>query len=121
MEEEMRALGKYLRTAIVVVLLSGWPVGISGLLEPVLSATEPSTPADQGLPAVTHDSSSESGKGREGKRNHPMRKACAEDVKKLCSDVKAGEGRILQCLKQHTQDLSQGCVVVMQQRGKLRQ
>lgn len=117
----MRALGKYLRTAMVVVLLSGCLVGISGLLEPVLSATEPSTPVDQGPPTAAPDSSSESGKGREGKGNHPMRKACAEDVKRLCSDVKAGEGRILQCLKLHSQDLTQGCADMMQQRGKHRQ
>lgn len=47
-----------------------------------------------------------------------MRKACAEDVKKLCPDVKAGKGRITQCLKQHAQELSQGCADMVKQRGK---
>lgn len=117
----MRGLSTHLRTPIFAVLLSGFLVGVSGLIEPALSAADSSTPVHQEHPGVMPDSPSGSGKGHEGKRNHPMRKACAEDVKKLCSDVKAGEGRILQCLKQHTQGLSRGCVDVMQQRGKLRQ
>ena len=117
----MLGLSTHLRTPIFAVLLSGFLVGVSGLAEPVLWAADSSIPADQEHPGVMPDSPSGSGKGREGKGKHPMRKACAEDVKKLCSDVKAGEGRILQCLKQHTQGLSQGCVDVMQQRSKLRQ
>jgi hypothetical protein len=117
----MHALSNYLRTPVVVVLLSGCLVGMSGLLEPVLSATEPPTPADQAPPPVTPESSSGSGKSREGKGNHPMRKACAEDVKKFCSDVKSGEGRVFQCLKQHTQELTPGCADMIQQRGKHRQ
>jgi hypothetical protein len=47
-----------------------------------------------------------------------MRKACAEDAKKLCTDVKAGDGRIAKCLKQHGQELSQGCAEMIQSRGK---
>jgi len=35
--------------------------------------------------------------------------ACAADVQKLCSDVPPGGGRIIACLKQHQQDVSQGC------------
>jgi hypothetical protein len=50
-----------------------------------------------------------------------MRKACAEDAKKFCTDVKAGEGRIVKCLKQHAQELSQGCAQMIQSRGKHRQ
>jgi hypothetical protein len=120
MEEVMPVLSKDVMP-ILVVLLGGFLVGVSGMVEPTLSATDPSTSAAQEQPAVTPDSSSGSGKGREGKGNHPVKKACAEDIKKLCPDVKAGEGRILQCLKQHRQDVSQGCADLMQQRGKRRQ
>ena len=106
--------------SIRIVFLSGCLIGIVGLVEPAFSASEPS-PADQGTPGVTPESSNDAGKAREGKGRHPMRKACAEDVKKLCADVKVGEGRVVQCLKQHAQELTPGCSDVMQQRGKHRQ
>ncbi len=35
--------------------------------------------------------------------------ACREDIKKLCGDVKPGEGAIRNCMKTHEADLSQGC------------
>jgi len=35
--------------------------------------------------------------------------ACAEDVKRVCREVQPGDGRILQCLQEHEQDLSEGC------------
>jgi len=34
---------------------------------------------------------------------------CAEDVKKLCSDVEKGEGRVIKCLKEHEAQLSEAC------------
>ena len=37
------------------------------------------------------------------------RLACAEDVKRVCQTVEPGEGRILQCLQEHEQDLSESC------------
>jgi hypothetical protein len=37
------------------------------------------------------------------------KEACEGDAKKLCKDAKPGEGRILQCLKQHESELSTGC------------
>ena len=37
------------------------------------------------------------------------KEACDDDVQKLCKDVKPGEGRIVQCLKQHEGELSQAC------------
>lgn len=37
------------------------------------------------------------------------RVACAEDVQRLCREVEPGEGRILQCLQERTQDVSEGC------------
>ncbi|MGZ9189000.1 MAG: cysteine rich repeat-containing protein [Nitrospira sp.] len=117
----MPVLLRNLRMSVFVVLLCGVLVGVSGLNEPARSATDSVSSPDQGPPAVTPESPGGAGKARGGKGNHPMRKACAEDAKKLCADVKAGEGRIAQCLKQHTQELSQGCADMIQQRGKHRQ
>jgi len=49
-----------------------------------------------------------------------MRKACAEHVKQLCPGVKAGEGRIAQCLKAQAAELSRTCSDMIRQRGKHR-
>ena len=35
--------------------------------------------------------------------------ACAEEVQRVCLTVQSGDGRILQCLQEHEQDLSEGC------------
>jgi Cysteine rich repeat len=35
--------------------------------------------------------------------------ACADDVQKLCKDVKPGAGRIVRCLKQNEEQLSPEC------------
>ncbi len=37
------------------------------------------------------------------------RLACAPDVKRMCPTVEPGEGRILTCLQEHEQDLSETC------------
>ncbi|MBX3327546.1 MAG: cysteine rich repeat-containing protein [Nitrospira sp.] len=37
------------------------------------------------------------------------RLACAGDVKRLCLAVDPGEGRILACLQEHEQDISEAC------------
>ena len=34
---------------------------------------------------------------------------CAVDVKKLCASVEKGEGRVIQCLKEHEAELSPAC------------
>ena len=116
----MRLLARLLRLPMVVVLLSGLGMGVSGLVETTLSAPDPAAPPHEEPPSVPSDSPGDSRKSPEGKGNHPMRRACGDDVKKFCADVKAGEGRILQCLKEHRKDLSQGCIEAMQQRGKHR-
>jgi len=35
--------------------------------------------------------------------------ACKDDMKKLCGDVKPGDGAMQDCMKSHEADLSQGC------------
>jgi cysteine rich repeat protein len=45
-----------------------------------------------------------------GKQNlQRMRKACDEDVKKLCPDIRPGGGRILQCLRGQESNLTPAC------------
>jgi len=36
-------------------------------------------------------------------------KPCAEDVAKLCKGVQPGQGRLAQCLKEHSNELSPAC------------
>lgn len=111
------------RTARGIVLWSGVIVGAWGMCDPTWAAPESSTPSEQDQPAAPPESSSSPRKGAGGKGfgNHPMGKACAEDVKTLCPGVKPGEGRIIQCLKEHRQEVSPSCSEMMQQRGKRRQ
>jgi hypothetical protein len=50
---------------------------------------------------------------RRGEMRQAMR-ACRGDIQKLCKDVKAGEGRIADCLREHKGELSQGCAAQIQ-------
>jgi len=38
-----------------------------------------------------------------------LREACAGDFKKLCSDVRPGGGRVVQCLNSHHDQLTTAC------------
>ena len=38
-----------------------------------------------------------------------VRAACLPDVKALCSGIKPGGGRIMACMKEHKDEVSQGC------------
>lgn len=38
-----------------------------------------------------------------------LEKPCKEDRLKFCKDVKAGQGRIIKCLKEHEAELSESC------------
>jgi Cysteine rich repeat len=42
-------------------------------------------------------------------RGGEVRAACEADAKKLCPDVVPGGGRIMQCLKQHKDEVSEAC------------
>lgn len=111
----------YPRKATSMVLWSCVVIGLSGLYAPVNAAPDPAS-TGQEQPAASAEEPGSSGKGPEGqgRGGRPGRKACADDVKKLCAGVKAGEGRIMQCLREHTQELSPACADMMQQRGKHR-
>ncbi|HEY6084571.1 MAG TPA: cysteine rich repeat-containing protein, partial [Nitrospira sp.] len=38
-----------------------------------------------------------------------MLSACASDVRRLCVAMKPGEGRVMHCLQEHAQEVSDGC------------
>jgi len=38
-----------------------------------------------------------------------VRAACQTDVQKLCASVQPGGGRIIACLKEHKDEVSEGC------------
>lgn len=38
-----------------------------------------------------------------------VREACRQDVEQLCPGVQAGGGRIMQCLRDHADKVSDGC------------
>ena len=44
-----------------------------------------------------------------GKKAQEYLKACRDDMKKLCSDVERGGGRIFRCLKEKESSLSEPC------------
>ena len=111
-----------LRKAMGIVVLSGLAVELFGFYEPAWSTSDPATAAGQDQSAAPPESSGSPGAGakEKGFGGHRMRKACAEDVKQLSPGVKAGEGRIAQCLKAHAAELSQTCSEMIRQRGQHR-
>jgi hypothetical protein len=44
--------------------------------------------------------------------------ACEPDIKQFCPDVQRGQGRIMQCLKQHKKEVSAGCSQVLERGPK---
>lgn len=48
------------------------------------------------------------------KRGHMN--ACKADVERFCSDVEPGEGRIRACMKEHKDELSEGCQTQIEKR-----
>lgn len=47
-------------------------------------------------------------------------KACGDDVKSLCADVKAGHGAIRKCLRENKEKLSDGCKSFMAEKKEER-
>ena len=48
------------------------------------------------------------------------REACKGDVQKFCADKKPGGGHIMECLKGHEAELSEGCKAEMAKAPKLK-
>jgi len=53
---------------------------------------------------------------RMGNRRHEGQGECKADADRLCGNVKPGEGRMMQCLKEHENELSPQCKARMQSR-----
>lgn len=44
-----------------------------------------------------------------GSGEHPVLTACKGDIKKFCSNVPVGDGRVKNCMKSHLPELSEQC------------
>jgi hypothetical protein len=42
---------------------------------------------------------------------------CRSDLEKFCKGVQAGEGRIMNCMREHEKELSEGCRTMLKQRA----
>lgn len=54
------------------------------------------------------------------KRMESFAQACKADVEKLCKGVEPGEGRIMQCMREHKAELSPACSEKLDRMGKRR-
>lgn len=43
-----------------------------------------------------------------------LAKYCQADIKRLCPTVQPGGGRVMQCLKAHSKEMSVGCAQALQ-------
>jgi hypothetical protein len=78
-----------------------WPMNRSTLLLSLCVAlAAQSATADDSVPAPTTPSP---------QAVNEARAACDADIQKLCPGVQPGGGRILACLKQHKEAVSDGC------------
>jgi hypothetical protein len=56
--------------------------------------------------------------GRE--RLDQMRNACASDIEAHCGDIQRGGGKLMRCLNEHVEELSDGCRESLPRRGRMR-
>ena len=47
--------------------------------------------------------------GGEGRGGGEVRKACHDDIVQLCANIEPGGGRLIQCLREHQDRVSQSC------------
>ena len=47
--------------------------------------------------------------GRPGRGGDAVKTACAADVKALCAGIEPGGGRLIACMRQNPEQLSDGC------------
>jgi hypothetical protein len=67
--------------------------------------------------ACAQDAGPGPGPGRGG----AVRQACRADIEKLCPGVQPGGGRVMQCMRQHTAEISDPCKsAMMSARGNRR-
>ncbi|HXX76245.1 MAG TPA: cysteine rich repeat-containing protein [Nitrospiraceae bacterium] len=56
--------------------------------------------------------------GRSTEAMQHMRQACAADVKNFCAQVKPGGGRIVECLEDHSKEISDECYDLLEKRAE---
>jgi hypothetical protein len=61
------------------------------------------------LAATTVASAQPGGSPEAGEISPALRQACEGDYQRFCAGVQPGGGRILQCLRTHTKNLSESC------------
>lgn len=64
-------------------------------------------------PGASDSGPPQGGYGGHGGHRGMLRQACMADLQKLCGDVQPGGGRIVQCLRQHQDQVSDGCKAAM--------
>lgn len=47
-------------------------------------------------------------------QQNDLAKYCQADIKRLCPTVQPGGGRVMQCLKAHSKEMSVGCAQALQ-------
>lgn len=47
-------------------------------------------------------------------QQNDLAKYCQADIKRLCPTVQLGGGRVMQCLKAHSKEMSVGCAQALQ-------
>jgi hypothetical protein len=88
-------------------------VGIAALAVPITTYA-----ADSGQPAVGGKAEQTPEEAAGGRLNLiRIKKACEEDIKRLCADIRPGGGRLLQCLRGKPDNLSPACREVMASRS----
>jgi Cysteine rich repeat len=82
----------------------------AALADDLLPSPPSSTPPSSAPPSSTPPSSqSPPTQGPSQQAMADARAACDTDIQKLCPGVQPGGGRILACLKQHKDQVSDGC------------
>jgi Cysteine rich repeat len=88
------------RNAIIASLLT-----VAFLTTGASAMAQSTPPAQSSAPSAQHPGASPEVK----LDRQALRQACAADAKKLCSDTQAGGGKVMQCLRSHRAELSNGC------------
>ena len=105
---EAFGLGMAVTMGIVLMVLesnAAPPDPDSASAPPPPTATSPTQPGQQ--PG-----------GRRTEAMQHMRQACAADAKKFCAQVKPGGGRILECLEDHSKEISDECYNLLEKRAE---
>ena len=83
--------------------------------------TDSSPPTSPAPPPPVEEETPDASRGKMREGMQKFRQACEADVKQFCPNVKAGGGRIVQCLEDHAKQVSASCSQILQKREQRRQ